>query len=164
MTPLTVSVGDAKHCDEEIINHVQDAIVHIKQSQQQCNIARIFGHLKERLAGHAKIGRLTEKCLIRQLEMAVRDGILSRKYGSSVGGGGGEEAARAAAAAAHEQQAAGGRARASVRLPVGELTLKLEAQVGFGWLPLMGRDGMVFQIWYMARFFYYESFLGLVVK
>ena len=154
MTPLTVSVGDGKHCDEEIISHVQDAIVHIKQSQQQCNIARIFGHLKERLAGHAKIGRLTEKCLIRQLEMAVRDGILSRKYGSSVGGGGGEEAARAAAAAAHEQQAAGGRARASVRLPVGELTLKLEAQVGFGWLPLMGRDGMVFQIWYMACFFF----------
>ena len=70
-------------CDQVIINHVQDAIISIKALKEQCNISRIFKHLKENLPADEKIKVLTEKCLIRQLEMAVSEGILSRKYGST---------------------------------------------------------------------------------
>ena len=71
-------------CDPVIINHVQEAIIHIKASRQQCNIPGIFVYLKERLPDNDKIAALTEKNLIQQLELAVREGILSRKYTSNM--------------------------------------------------------------------------------
>ena len=67
-------------CDRDVIDHVQEAIIHIKASRQQCNIPGIFAYLKERLPDNDKIAALTQKNLIQQLEMAVREGILSRKY------------------------------------------------------------------------------------
>ena len=66
-------------CDPAIISHIQNAIISIKNLKQQCNITRIFIYLKENLTDDEKIKNLTEACLIRQLEMAVSEGILSRK-------------------------------------------------------------------------------------
>ncbi len=71
-------------CDPVIIDHIQDAIISIKKLKQQCNITRIFLYLKENLPNNEKIKNLKEACLIRQLEMAVTDGILSRKLSSSL--------------------------------------------------------------------------------
>lgn len=73
-------------CDQKIVNYVHDAILDIKSLKQQCNISRIFSYLKEKMPDNEKIMNLTEKCLIRQLDMAVKEGILSRKYGSSASG------------------------------------------------------------------------------
>lgn len=127
-TTTTDSPVVPKNCDEEIINHVQDAIVKIKQTKQQCNIARIFKYLKEELSGDEKIAQLTEKCLIRQLEMAVRDGILSRKYGSSVSASGDEQTVVARSQSA-SVAAAGNKVNVVFKLPVGELRFKSESQV-----------------------------------
>jgi hypothetical protein len=70
-------------CDPLIIDCVQEAIIHMKSSQQQCNISRIFKYLKEKMPDNERVMKLTEKCLISQLELAVRDGILSRKFSTS---------------------------------------------------------------------------------
>lgn len=75
-----------RNCDEDIINYVQDAIISIKALKQHCNISRIFSYLKEKMPDNEKIADLTETCLIRQLELAVEDGILSKKFKRSMSG------------------------------------------------------------------------------
>lgn len=68
-------------CDVNLIHHVQSAIQSIKQQQQQCNIKSIYLYLKTNLSHlYPRINTLTEKDLIIQLELGVREGILSRKY------------------------------------------------------------------------------------
>lgn len=71
-----------QQCDKILINHVQDAIKTIKNSRQQCNIKSIFTYLREKMPTDEKIAQLTENELMRQLELGVREGILSRKFGS----------------------------------------------------------------------------------
>ena len=83
-TPQQSSEPPTLTCDPVIINHIQDAIISIKNLKQQCNITRIFLYLKENLSNNEKIKGLTDTCLMRQLEMAVTDGILSRKLSSSL--------------------------------------------------------------------------------
>lgn len=73
-------------CDQAIVNYVHEAIITIKSLKQQCNISRIFSYLKEKIPDNEKIIKLTEKGLIKQLDLAVKEGILSRKYGSSANG------------------------------------------------------------------------------
>lgn len=73
-------------CDHKLIQHVQDAIVYIKDQRQQCNLKSIFQRIKAVNSDHPKLATLTEKELMKQLELAVKDGILSRKLGGSLNG------------------------------------------------------------------------------
>jgi histone acetyltransferase MYST3/histone acetyltransferase MYST4 len=74
-------------CDHKLIQHVQDAIVYIKEQRQQCNLKSIFQRIKAVNSDHPKLATLTEKELMKQLEQAVKDGILSRKLGGSLNAG-----------------------------------------------------------------------------
>ncbi len=69
-------------CDKVLINYVQDAIKTIKHLRQACDIKSIFNYLREHMPNDEKISKLNEKELVLQLELAVRDGILSRKGNS----------------------------------------------------------------------------------
>ena len=71
------------NCDRQLINLVQQAIIRIKNQRQQCNLSRILAYLKNNSNGNEKVSALTDKELIRQLDLAVRDGILSRKFNSA---------------------------------------------------------------------------------
>ena len=66
-------------CDKILINYAQDAIKTIKNLHQQCNIKSIYSYLRENKPNDEKIIHLTEKELVRQLNLGVGDGILSRK-------------------------------------------------------------------------------------
>lgn len=71
--------SDQLKCDLAIINYVQDAILSIKELKQPCNITRIFCFIKQKHSEDKKVTALTEPELVRQLELAVTDGLLSRK-------------------------------------------------------------------------------------
>ena len=69
-------------CNKVLINYVKDAIKTIKHLRQACDIKSIFNYLREHMPHDEKIIKLNEKELMHQLELAVRDGILSRKDNS----------------------------------------------------------------------------------
>jgi hypothetical protein len=62
---------------------VQDAIQHIKKERQQCNVKSILGHLKLHHSDNKLVGTMNERDLMNQLELGVKDGILSRKFRSN---------------------------------------------------------------------------------
>ena len=73
-----------KICDPKIIKYVQETIQYMKQNKLQCNLKSIYQHLKQNFADKYRlIGVLSEKDLMNQLELAVQQGILSRKFASS---------------------------------------------------------------------------------
>ena len=67
--------------DPVLIEYVQQAIIYIKKEKQQCNLKSIFGYLKQNKTNESCVVSLTEKDLMKQLEMGVKEGILSRKFG-----------------------------------------------------------------------------------
>jgi hypothetical protein len=69
--------------DPILIKYVQEAIIYIKEEKQQCNLKSIFSYLKQNKANESCIVSLTEKDLMKQLEMGVKEGILSRKFGGN---------------------------------------------------------------------------------
>jgi hypothetical protein len=69
--------------DPLLIQYVQEAIQYIKAQRQQCNVKSIFAHLRHHHSDFNKVVTLTERELMHQLELGVKDGILSRKFGSA---------------------------------------------------------------------------------
>ena len=72
-----------QHADKTLIQYIQDVILQIKKDHVQCNLKSIFNYLKQQHADYAAVQELNEKELMKQLEMGVRDGILSRKFGGN---------------------------------------------------------------------------------
>ncbi|CAF0870228.1 unnamed protein product [Brachionus calyciflorus] len=73
-----------KKCDTELIKYVQETIQFMKQNKQQCNLKSIYQHLQDNFSNIYKlINRISEKDLMIQLELAVQEGILSRKFAST---------------------------------------------------------------------------------
>lgn len=69
--------------DQILLKYAQEAIQHIKQQQQQqCNLKSIYSYLKQNYSNYPLVDRLTEQDLIKQLELGVKTGILSRKFGA----------------------------------------------------------------------------------
>lgn len=68
-------------CDRELINYVLEVIQEIKSAKQQCQVNSINERLK-RTYGHVypAVLRLTDKELMIELDMAVKEGILSKKF------------------------------------------------------------------------------------
>ena len=66
-------------CDKILVDYALDAIKIIKKLHQKCDIKSIFSYLREQKPKDEKILHLTEKELVRQLNLAVSDGILLRK-------------------------------------------------------------------------------------
>ncbi len=88
MAATTASTSDTNGntglCDQLLIKYVQEAITLMKKEQQQCNLKSIFTYLKRNyLSIYERIEQLTERELMKQLELAVKEGILSRKFGGS---------------------------------------------------------------------------------
>jgi hypothetical protein len=69
--------------DFTLIQYVQEAIQYIKNQKQQCNVKSIFSYLKQNHNDYSKVQTLTERELMNQLELAVKDGVLSRKFGGN---------------------------------------------------------------------------------
>ena len=69
--------------DKTLIQYIQGVILQIKKDHVQCNLKSIFNYLKKQHADYAAVQELNEKELMKQLELGVRDGILSRKFGGS---------------------------------------------------------------------------------
>lgn len=73
----------SSECDSILIKYAQEAIQSIKQHQHQCNLKSIFTFLKANYSSYHLVESLTEKELMSQLELGVKCGILSRKFGAS---------------------------------------------------------------------------------
>lgn len=71
--------------DQQLIQFVQEAIHHIKSQKQQCNVKSIFAYLRQNHNDYGRVATLTERELMNQLDTAVKDGILSRKFGGGSG-------------------------------------------------------------------------------
>ncbi|RNA32496.1 hypothetical protein BpHYR1_029333, partial [Brachionus plicatilis] len=73
-----------KKCDPQIIKYLQETIQYMKQKHLQCNLKSIYQHLKQNYTDKCElIAALSEKDLMNQLELAVDEGILSRKFAPS---------------------------------------------------------------------------------
>ena len=68
--------------DQGLIQYVQEAITSMKQENKICNSKTIFDYLKRNKKNDLIIN-LTMKDLIKQLVMAVQEGILLRKLGGN---------------------------------------------------------------------------------
>jgi hypothetical protein len=68
--------------DQVLIQYVKEAITTMKQEKQICNLKTIFDYLKRNKKSN-RISNLSEKDLFIQLEMGVKEGILSHKFGAS---------------------------------------------------------------------------------
>ena len=69
--------------DSTLIQYVQEAITSIKALRQQCNVKSILTHLRQHHSDYPNVNTLTERELMHQLELGVKDGILSRKFNSN---------------------------------------------------------------------------------
>ena len=115
-----------KSCDIDIIKFVSLAINKIKDSKQNCNVSQIFKCLKEQNPNDEKIIHLTEACLTQQIELAIRDGILSRKYNCSLIG------SSDSMSIITKKNLPAGTSRQIIKLPTeNELAFKSESQVIF---------------------------------
>ena len=69
--------------DKTLIQYIQTAILNIKKDRVQCNLKSIFSYLKENYMDYTLVQTLNEKDLMKHLEMGVKEGILSRKFGGN---------------------------------------------------------------------------------
>ncbi len=69
--------SDSLIYDTQILNHIKDAIICLKNNEEQANQAKILTHLKKKMPSNPKIINLTEGCLEACLKRAVNEGVLS---------------------------------------------------------------------------------------
>jgi hypothetical protein len=69
-----------KTCDRELLKYVMIVINDIKKEKRICHVISINEHLKEKYGNiYPRIRQLSDKDLMRELDMAVKEGILSKR-------------------------------------------------------------------------------------
>jgi len=89
----TTTTTSATNIDKTLLEYIQTTILQIKKDRVQCNLKSIFQYLKQHYADYEAVQTLNEKELMRKLDVGVKEGILSRKFGGGSGGknsGGGD--------------------------------------------------------------------------
>ena len=70
-----------KTCDRELLKYVMMVINEIKNEKRICHVISINEHLKEKYGNvYPRVRQLSDKDLMRELDMAVKEGILSKKF------------------------------------------------------------------------------------
>jgi hypothetical protein len=82
-TTTTTTATCATNVDKTLLEYIQTTILQIKKDRVQCNVKSIFHYLKQHYADYEAVQTLNEKELMKKLDVGVRDGILSRKFGGS---------------------------------------------------------------------------------
>jgi hypothetical protein len=83
-TTTTTTTTNRRKCDSQLIKYVKETILLIEKSQLQCNVLSINAHLKANYAHlYPKILKLTENQLMYELDLAVKDGIMWRRFGNT---------------------------------------------------------------------------------
>lgn len=81
-TKESTTIGNK--CDRELIKHVMDVIQEIKNAKRQCHVHSINEHLKEKYRDiYPRVRQLSDIDLMRELDLAVKEGILSKKFRQS---------------------------------------------------------------------------------
>jgi hypothetical protein len=81
-TKESTTIGNK--CDRELLKHVMDVIQEIKNAKRQCHVHSINEQLKEKYRDiYPRVRQLSDKDLMRELDMAVKEGILSKKFRQS---------------------------------------------------------------------------------